>query len=172
MKIIAAYVFGESSMGVEKLDFVSYMQRGPVRELLRMFAREAASELGRKVYTYDEQFHFVCSRRESLAVVLVTDAEYPTRVSFGLLNQIFERPDDAMLKYIVDMCQDPRQFDQLFRIRAELDETLVIVHQNIDKLLARGDDLDVLVAKSKKLSDSTKIFYKTARRHNRCCQLQ
>tara|TARA_B100001059_G_scaffold8355_2_gene6913 strand:- start:1506 stop:2021 length:516 start_codon:yes stop_codon:yes gene_type:complete len=171
MKIVAAYVFGESSLGVEKLDFVSYMQRGPVRELLRMFAKEAASELGRKVYTYDDRFHFVCMKKE-LAVVLVTDAEYPTRVSFGLLAKIFERPDDAMLKYVVDMCQDPRQVDQLFRIRAELDETLVIAHQNIDKLLARGDDLDVLVSKSKSLSDSTKVFYKTARRHNRCCQVQ
>ena len=171
MKIVAAFLFGTQRLAAFKLDFIQYLHRNAVRELLFMFAEQASQDVGRKIYTYNDQYHFVCCRFQDRAAVLVTDTEYPSRISFELVQRILETPEENILKYIVDMCQDPRQIDSIFRVRQQLDETLFVVHENIDKLMTRGDDLDVLVSESKKLSDSTKIFYRTARRHNRCCTI-
>lgn len=171
MKIVAAFLFGTQRLAAFKLEFVNFIQRQSVRELLLVFAEEASSEEGRKIYTYSQQYHFVCCRYSNVAVVLVTDTEYPTRISFELIERIFQTPGQQILSYVMDMCQDPRQIDMLFKVRQRLEETLVVAHENIEKIIAGGDDLDILVSKSAKLSDSTKIFYQTARRHNRCCNI-
>lgn len=171
MKIVAAFLFGTQRLAAFKLDFVNFIHRASIRELLLVFAEQASSEEGRKLFTYSQQYHFVCCRYSDVAVVLVTDTEYPTRISFELVERIFQTPGQQILSYVIDMCQDPRQIDMIFRVRQKLDETLVIAHENIEKIIASGDDLDILVSKSAKLSDSTKIFYRTARRHNRCCNI-
>jgi len=50
-----------------------------------------------------------------------------------------------------------------------LGETLVIMHENVDKVLGRGENIAELVEKSERLSASSKAFYKVARAHNTCC---
>ena len=57
------------------------------------------------------------------------------------------------------------------KIHNDLDETKIILHNTITGILQRGEKLDNLVAKSEELSIQSKVFYKTARKTNQCCQL-
>ena len=52
-----------------------------------------------------------------------------------------------------------------------MDETNVILHENLKKLLERQGNLDLLVAKSNDLSAGAKVFYKNSKDMNKsgCC---
>ena len=65
--------------------------------------------------------------------------------------------------------QDPKNVDKLTKIQQELNETTEIMHQTIDKVLERGVKLDDLVDRSADLSNQSRMFYKTAKKHNSCC---
>ena len=65
--------------------------------------------------------------------------------------------------------QDPENVDKVLAINNALDETKKIILKNIDKVLARGNDINILVKKSNDLSKSSKKFYKAAKKVNRCC---
>jgi len=60
--------------------------------------------------------------------------------------------------------QDPRQADTILRVQQELDDTKIVLHNTIDSVLQRGEDLDKLVEKSGSLSEQSKMFYKSARK--------
>ncbi len=65
--------------------------------------------------------------------------------------------------------QDPTQVDKLLKVDQQLSQTKEILLQTIDKVLQRGEKLDDLVEKSKNLTDTSKQFYKQARKTNSCC---
>ena len=65
--------------------------------------------------------------------------------------------------------QNPSEADAMTKLQSELDETKIIMHDNIEKILDRGEKLDDLVAKSEGLSYQSKAFYTTARKTNSCC---
>jgi synaptobrevin family protein YKT6 len=67
--------------------------------------------------------------------------------------------------------QNPQEADAITKLQSELDETKIILHNTISAILQRGEKLDDLVAKSDDLSAQSKVFYKTARKTNQCCQL-
>lgn len=67
--------------------------------------------------------------------------------------------------------QNPKEADAMTKINNDLDETKIILHNTITNILQRGEKLDNLVAKSEDLSMQSKVFYKTARKTNQCCQL-
>ena len=174
MRLISIYIINTENkkfICVKKLDFVNFFSRNSVAELMTTFACHVADRIEpneRKILEHNE-FMFVCLKRENIAIILITDKEYPSRVTFSLINNIFNNPTQQYAQQMIDMCQDARQIDKIYNIRAALDETMVIMHQTIDKILERGEKLDDLVERSAQLSTSSKIFYKTARQHNRCC---
>merc|ERR1712032_950598 len=67
--------------------------------------------------------------------------------------------------------QDPSKADNLLRVQKELDETKIVLHKTIDSVLARGEKLDNLVAKSSDLSMASQMFYRTAKKQNQCCKM-
>ncbi len=71
---------------------------------------------------------------------------------------------DAIVKY-----QNPDEADKFLRVRSALDDTKGVLVQTIDQLLERGEKLDDLLDKTKDLSDSSKRFYKEAKKTNSCC---
>jgi synaptobrevin family protein YKT6 len=135
-----------------------------------------------------EYVAFVYVRTDNLACVIVTDALYPSRVAFSLVNKI---SDEFISKYPTDRwvslvhtntpqfypelrshltkAQDPESSDPFMKVQKELDETKVILHKTMASLLERGEKLDDLVAKSDQLSAQSKMFYKTAKKTNACC---
>lgn len=178
MRIIAVYYVNTSQrqyLHFHDLSFISYFNRNSVHELLNEFVLAAANSLEvdpcRKVFEHEDVI-LACHRVGKVVAVLVTDLEYPSRISFELLRRVHEDSSDAHLTQVVQQCQDPGTVDALIRVQQQLDETLVVMHENVNKILARGDSIDLLVEKSEHLSQQTKMFYKVARKHNRCCHIQ
>ena len=65
--------------------------------------------------------------------------------------------------------QNPAEADPMMKVQNELDETKIVLHNTIQAVLERGENLDNLVAKSEGLSMQSKTFYKTAKKTNSCC---
>jgi hypothetical protein len=52
------------------------------------------------------------------------------------------------------------QADSIMKIQKDLDETKIVLHKTIEKVLERGEKIDDLVAKSDGLSAQSKMFYR------------
>lgn len=125
-------------------------------------------------------------RADGLCGILVADAEYPQRVAFNLLTRALDEFSEKVLpsswpsaneqsiaysgldQFLVRY-QNPKNADAMTRLQDDLDETKVVLHETIEKVLERGEKLDDLVEKSEGLSAQSKMFYKQARKMNRCC---
>ena len=169
MKIVSAFLYdGTNCRYVENLNFVSFFNRSAVSELMHELVRAAVLAVDdvRKILEHPP-WQIVVLNLQERRFALVTDNEYPVSVAFELLTKLSLEP--ILLYKILDDCQDPRTISPLFRLREQLDETLVIMHENVDRILERGEDLAELVEKSERLSANSKQFYKVARKHNRCC---
>ena len=155
----------------DNLDFIQALSRTSVRELVHEFAISAAESLvqpERKIFEHDK-FNFICQRWENISIILVTDHEYPTRVAFDILRQLMEDPSDSVMTSVIETRQDGH--DILSRVSQSLEETMVIAHENVNRVIKRGEDIDKLVERSERLSTTSKMFYKVARKHNSCCIL-
>ncbi|TVU36920.1 hypothetical protein EJB05_18875, partial [Eragrostis curvula] len=139
-------------------------------------------------FGYFQQYQVHCYNQNGLCVIAFTDDHYPVRSAFSLLNKVLEEYqktfgeswraakadvtepwqylNDALTKY-----QDPTEADKLLKIQRDLDETKIILHKTIDSMLARGERLDSLVAKSSDLSAASQMFYKQAKKTNSCCTI-
>ncbi len=177
MRIIAVYIIDtEQRHFLHNIDlsFVSYFQRKAIRELLKVTViagAETLPDLHRKIYEHDDVM--VLSHRIGDRVCsIVTDKEYPSRASFQLLQRMHNDPSEAFLGTVMQRYQNPGNVDIITSVRDRIEETLVVMHENVNLILQRGEDLDELVERSKQLSDSSKEFYKVARKHNRCCSVQ
>ena len=174
MKIIAVYVVDCQSrefITKNNLSFVSILNRSTVKELMDAYVLYIISNMQspeRKIFEH-ESYIFCCQRIKHQGCIIVTDHEYPTRVCFNILPDMFVDKSQQHLQTILDQYQDPRCIDKLARVQSQLDETLVIMHENITLVLERGQNIDELVQKSERLSAQSKMFYKVARQHNRCC---
>ena len=58
--------------------------------------------------------------------------------------------------------------DKLVKIDKQLEEIKHVMHQNIEELIARGEDLDVLSDKVKKLKDASKDWEDNTKELNSC----
>mmetsp|Transcript_7545 Transcript_7545/g.26929 ORF Transcript_7545/g.26929 Transcript_7545/m.26929 type:complete len:198 (-) Transcript_7545:261-854(-) len=165
-----------------------FFQRGGVQEMLTFVARTLTQRLtGMQVVDHEGYHCHVVVKTDGLASVMVTDLEYPARVAFqavqGLLDEFnmaqpewravtvdggadFPGTEACLKKY-----QNPREVDKIMRIQADLEETKEVLHQTIDAVLERGTKLEELVDKSDDLSAQSKMFYKQAKKTNKCCTI-
>ena len=68
--------------------------------------------------------------------------------------------------------QNPHEADKIMKVEKELFEVKEIMHQNLNDLLKRGENLETLMAKSKDLGTVSVDFYKKAKKQNqKCCKL-
>ena len=174
MRLLGVYVIQlteKTCRFKDRLDCVSILSRLSVRELIHEFAISAAESLThpeRKIFEH-EQFQFICQRWAETSIVLVTDHEYPSRVAFDILRQLFEDSSDSAMASIIETRQDG--LDIFSTVSHSLEETMVIAHENVNRVIQRGEDIDKLVEKSERLSNTSKMFYKVARKHNSCCTI-
>jgi len=138
-------------------------------------------------YCYYKKFYFLTIIKNNICICGILDSnDYPIKTLNRLLLQLLSEYikmysnslmyvyEDFSLEYpglfnkIVSY-QEPEKVDKILAINNALDETKEIILKNIEKVLARGDDIDILVKKSHDLSKSSKKFYKTAKKMNRCC---
>ncbi|KDN44687.1 putative YKT6-snare protein for endoplasmic reticulum-golgi transport [Tilletiaria anomala UBC 951] len=187
----------------------SWMQRGTVQDIMGFMSKTVAERTAptqRQSVQENSYVAHVHSRPASDGIcgVLVSDAEYPTRVAFSLLNNMLDEfiikvpkmryeshvnrittgsapqpskgegvltttSDFPQAQEYLARYQDPRQADTIMKVQQELDETKIVLHQTIESVLQRGEDLDKLVEKSGSLNAQSKMFYKTAKKQNSCC---
>lgn len=169
MKVVSVFIFdGDDCTYVEDLQFVSYFNRRSVSELMRELVREAVRRVDdmRKIYEHPP-WQVVTLNMHGKRLAMVTDNEYPVSVAYEILMKLCDEP--SLLSTVLENCQDPRAMSPLYRLQQNLGDTLVIMHENVDKMLERGEDIARLVEKSERLSATSKTFYKVARTHNRCC---
>jgi len=175
--------------GSYDLQSVGFFQRGSVQEFLVFTSNmlvERTTPGSRRSVKEQDYFCHVFVRADGLSAVLVSDADYPTRVAHTLLTKVLDDVTTAhgsewqngtqetfrnykSLDAFLTRYQNPREADALSKIQAELDETKIIMHNTIEAVLERGEKLDDLVSKSEGLSAQSKMFYKTARKTNSCC---
>lgn len=174
------------------LSSFGYFQKSSVQEFMiftsKIVVERTQSKLRASVKEQDYIFHVTC-KENSLAGVIISDAEYPPRVAFTLLNKVLEEfsaavspaswpalkensADYSGLPAFLEKYQNPAEADAMTKIQRDLDETKVIMHSTIESMLNRGEKLDDLVQKSEDLSAQSKTFYKTAKKTNSCCVIQ
>nr|CAG4648270.1 EOG090X0E6P [Moina brachiata]SVE93278.1 EOG090X0E6P [Moina brachiata] len=171
------------------LSSFGFFQRTSIQEFMSFTAKiltERTQSASRQSVKQGEYMCHIYVRADGLAGVLIADHEYPQRVAHTLLTKILDdfssRVESSLwtegnaacaayqgLESSLAKYQNPREADALTKVQEELDETKIILHNTIEAVLERGEKLDDLVQKSQGLSDASKLFYKTARKTNSCC---
>jgi synaptobrevin family protein YKT6 len=163
----------------EDLRPFSFFQRSVLKESLRfcssLIAQRTPKGQRQMVLPEDERFKFACyTRTDQISVVITTNKDYPERVAFDLIKKVLqvleEENHETKLKDLFSAYLEPSEFDKLLRVQQTLDDVKNVMHKNIEELLERGERLDDLVIKSTKLSDTSKLFYKQAKKQNQCCK--
>lgn len=169
-----------------------FFEKSAVKETFKFVARNSLQslELGsRHVVTHDKYHCYILmSDKKGLGVFAYCDEDYPRRLAFVFLAKAMALFDsevnDAWMKMKSDEnipvpaikalwldFQDPKKVDPLTSAQDTVEKTKLVMHDNIEKLLANQGSMESLVVKSKDLSDQSKMFYKTAKKMNRCCSL-
>ncbi|KAJ8920659.1 hypothetical protein NQ315_004798 [Exocentrus adspersus] len=172
-----------------ELQSFSFFQRGSVQEFMSFFCKTIVERTipgSRQSVKEGEYMCHVYVRADNLAGVVISDHEYPSRVSHTLITKILDEFSEKVpkanwpnlqerdvafpqLQTYLTKYQNPREADAMTKIQEDLDETKIILHNTIQAVLERGEKLDDLVSKSEGLSVASKAFYKTARKTNSCC---
>lgn len=171
------------------LQSFNFFQRGSIQEFMAFVSKtitERTTTASRQSVKQGEYMCHIYVRGDNLTAVLISDEDYPPRVSHTLITKVldefsqiipasswptisesdvhFPQINTYLAKY-----QNPQEADAMTKIQTDLDETKIILHNTIEAVLERGEKLDDLVAKSEGLSIQSKAFYKTARKTNSCC---
>ncbi|KAK4880358.1 hypothetical protein RN001_008504 [Aquatica leii] len=171
------------------LQTFNFFQRSSIQEFMAFVCKtitERTIAASRQSVKEGEYMCHVYVRGDNLAAVLISDEDYPPRVSHTLISKVLDEfmqviPEPSwstiterdvhfpQLNAYLAKYQNPREADAMTKIQTDLDETKIILHDTIAAVLERGEKLDDLIAKSEGLSIQSKAFYKTARKTNSCC---
>jgi synaptobrevin family protein YKT6 len=185
--------FGEPSLLSReyKLSDFSRMKHGTIKDICKFLARTLVLHIrpGQKGSVVHEQFNVhICHMSSGLAVVGLTDHEYPQRVMKEALGVVLEKflgvhredwhsqrkKDDKLpfpeLKRLLASFQDPRDVDSIYRLQTMSNELIEIVTESISQVVIRGERLENLMVASDDLSARAKMFYKESKKKN-CCTL-
>ncbi|CAG8592399.1 165_t:CDS:2, partial [Paraglomus occultum] len=196
MKLYSITVFSNVSTelkllaGEYELSSFGYFQRSSVQEFMTFFSKTVAERTkpGQRQSVEESSTHltdfnevgyvfYAYSIPQGLAGIIITDAEYPQRVAFSLLNKVMEEflvrfPKQTwtqkisfpeLREYLIRY-QDPKQGDQIMKVQEQLDETKQVMNKTIESLLQRGERLDDLIDRSRDISFQSKAFYKQAKK--------
>ena len=170
----------------EELGAYGWWTRSTVREFLRFTGRTLAGKTPSGQYLaldldkYDFKAYSY-AREDGLVIVLIAASTYPATFAQHLLDLaasvysdsrwMLERRDvtepRAAYQQLMAKYQEP--VDSLQRTREKIAEVKQVALITIDKLLARGEKIELLVADSNDLSETSKKFYRESQNANSCC---
>lgn len=195
MKLLALIVFklghSEPMICSSAIDVshVGFFQRSSAKEFIVFLARTVAKRVTglRNQISQDAHVMYVYSTG-GVAVVAVCDSEYNSRVAHTLATQVHTEFTAAFhgkyegaegmkdnflpwpeLERTLVRYQNPEETDKILRLKKDIEETKIVMHQAIDGVLERGEKIDNLVTKSEDLSTASKTFYKQAKKTNSSC---
>jgi len=172
------------------IENVSIFNRNSAKEIYIFIGREitkrACADESQCIH-YNE---YICCYKitpKNLAIVVLTDEEYPKRVSFDFIEKalkifvtkipekewIYDMKDKPInipeITNLLSEYQNPTNVDKISKIKNELNEVKEIIIKSLDQLLERGQKLDDVIEKSQDLSFKSKIFLKRSKDLNKCC---
>lgn len=126
---------------------------------------------------------------ENMGCVIITDLDYDKRVAHIVMKKAMDmykgenenwdwqtRREDisrsnkcVYINGLILDYQHPKEKDTILKINKGLDDTKETLHQSIDKMLERGEKIDVLIQKSQDLSFRSKKFLKKSKDMNSWC---
>lgn len=200
MKILSVHLFSLASKepvilsSAFEVQFVSFFQRGAVKEFLNFHSRLVASKASSNQHLQiklEKGICYVVATSEKICGTMICDEEYPQRVAIELLVNLTEefikvknqkninlaeytKDTEINMPYIQTIIKDwqnPSEKDTILKLQGQLSEVQDIMKQNINELLKREENLESLMEKSKDLSASSVTYYKTAKKTNSCCNL-
>ena len=174
------------------LSSFGYFVKNSVKESFKFLCREsllALSKGTRHTVEHEKQYfvYIQVSSNSQLAAYAFCDTAYPRRIAFKMLAEAIQKFEseagEKVVKYQTDenidiglsavlkQYADPKSFDRLVSAQENADKITVTLHENIEKLVDRGQNLDKLVAKSNDLGIASKQFYKTSKKMDKCCNI-
>lgn len=177
MKIYSILLFKNKKLlhRIDELSTFGYFYRNSISEFILFFSGLILNKTEynkREVVTEKEYIFYSFKYSDNSEYVIVCDKEYPEKAAFLLINDIHRSHDKVQYidSAIVDF-QNPMNVDKLMKIQDDLEKTITVVKKTIDSVLDRGVKLETLIQQSEDLSISSKKFYETAAKQNRCCSI-
>lgn len=179
----------------EHLKHISFFVRHSARDFIKFAAKEiySSSETMKPKTVIHEHYlvHSYKMKEDGLGAIMITDDEYSPRIAMSVLKKVvdefvlemkFIKKDysdikkdsfikSPYLKKMIDDVQDPKKVDHIENVKYELDNTIETLQETIEKVLERGSKLDDLVIQTEHLSNTSKMFYKEAKKQNDCCNI-
>ena len=133
-------------------------------------------------YAYEQEYMFHYHNKDGLSVLCMANASYSNRLAYEFLfkirDKIFEEYGKEFNQAIgfslkKHFIEEVKQIMQNYNIKKEdkiavvqknIDEVKNIMIQNIDKILERGDKIEILVTKTDELQSNAVVFNKTAKK--------
>ena len=117
------------------------------------------------VLCFSSNYKFQC--------VVLTDVSYPVNCSFEFIKKIIgnDNLDKNTITKLWNEYLDCSNVDKVSKIQKELDETRIIMMDNLDQLIKRGGDLEELSKKTEEIKDQSFIMREKTKELNRCCIL-
>ena len=102
--------------------------------------------------------------------IIITNPAYPKRIALQFLRTLnTDKPIGDDLEKLFKYYVNPPKVDTIIQIRDELEDTKVIMLDNIEFLLSRQESIDDLLIKSNQMVNSSEDFAISAKRLNSCC---
>ncbi len=121
----------------------------------------------------DEGIDYLCHifSHSNLIGVAVTDMEYPQTTVYQMFLNLFPKfvSDRNILNKYFNQYQDYQEVDKIAKIQNNLNETKIEIIKTVDKILERGEKLEILMEKTQEISLGAKEFYKKSKKLNNCC---
>lgn len=125
--------------------------------------------------TYKEQYIINILINDNIAFICFSTLDFPMRISFSYLEcimKLYPRNDikHEMNKFMNYFSNDI-SVDQIRYIQDQINQVKNIMHDNIEKMLKRGENIEILVEKSKELEENSFIFAKNTKqlKHKMIC---
>eukprot|EP00916_Digyalum_oweni_P011539 GHVL01019232.1.p1 GENE.GHVL01019232.1~~GHVL01019232.1.p1 ORF type:complete len:202 (-),score=31.28 GHVL01019232.1:39-644(-) len=195
--IISKCLYGDTSPVLLSCAYdvssMKFYQKKSAQEGMRFITRLIVPRVdigSRDVIEHDGNYCFCLRWLDGLAVVMVSDDEYPERVAFTCLVNCYESFKEKIpknewintekdnqinftneLESFLAAYQDPSKLDKVVECSEAIERANQAVHKSVKSVLLRGESIGRLVDKSEDLSDKSKMFYKTTKKL-KCCVLQ
>ncbi|CAD5331388.1 unnamed protein product [Arabidopsis thaliana] len=108
-----------------------------------------------------DRYIFHVKRTDGLTVLCMADETAGRNIPFAFLDDIHQRVLSQQMEFYSN---DPNA-DRMSRIKGEMSQVRNVMIENIDKVLDRGERLELLVDKTENMQGNTFRFRKQARRY-------
>eukprot|EP01080_Neovahlkampfia_damariscottae_P007182 gene7182-11494_t len=140
---------------------------GNFRSITKQIIENLPKETEKVSYIYDESYTFHISIEKSTGFICLSESKFENNLAFAFLNSIRDifakNPDEFDDSILASKISHYSKNEKIFQIKNQVEETKDIMIENIEKVIERGEKLEILVEKSEDLSESAVVFNQTAR---------